>query len=178
MKEKFYTIYQVAELLDMHHKTIRKFIADGKLGATKAGKQWRISDKDLSAFMENSNEKAEEKVDEKADVMTEERLEGNASSDFTAKGLPPKSEKPRISVSTVIDIDEIEKNQYMRISNTLIAAMNSKDSRFQNSTLHVKYYEEEGRLKILLWGPVKFTEEMLDMITMLAEPAGEGESEE
>ena len=174
MKEKCYTIYQVAELLDMHQTPIRKFIADGKRGATKAGKQWRISDKDLSAFMENSNEKAEEKAYE----MTEERLEGNTSSDFTAKGLPPKSEKPRISVSTVIDIDEIEKNQYMRISNTLIAAMNSKDSRFQNSTLHVKYYEEEGRLKILLWGPVKFTEEMLDIITMLAEPAGEGESEE
>ncbi|SHO43067.1 helix-turn-helix domain-containing protein [Anaerocolumna xylanovorans] len=155
MEEKFYTIYQVADLLGMHHKTIRKFIAEGKLGAAKAGKQWRISDNDLSAFMENSNVKAEEKI------------EGNTSLDFTTKTMD--AAKTRINVSTVIDIDDIDKNQYMRVSNTLIASMNSKDLIFQGSTLNVKYYESESRLKILLWGSVKFIEEMLDMVTMLVE---------
>jgi len=43
LEEKFYTIDQIADLLGMHHKTIRKFINEGKLGARKVGKQWRIS---------------------------------------------------------------------------------------------------------------------------------------
>ena len=55
MEEKFYTIDQIAEILGMHHKTIRKFITEGKLRANKVGKQWRISGHDLSLFMEDNN---------------------------------------------------------------------------------------------------------------------------
>lgn len=157
MKETFYTIYQVADLLGMHHKTIRKFIAEGKLGAAKAGKQWRISDNELSAFMESGNIKADG------------RIEGNTSLDVTTKTAAEAGSR-RINVSAVMDITDIDKNQYMRISNTLIASMNSKDSAFQDSTLNVKYYESESRLKLLLWGPVTFIEEMLDLAVMLAEP--------
>ena len=42
MENKFYTIDQVAEVLDIHHKTVRKFIKEGRLKANKIGKQWRI----------------------------------------------------------------------------------------------------------------------------------------
>ena len=55
MEEKFYTIDQIAEILGMHHKTIRRFITKGKLRANKIGKQWRISGHDLSLFMESNN---------------------------------------------------------------------------------------------------------------------------
>lgn len=55
MENQFYTIDKVAEILGMHHKTIRKFITEGKLAASKVGKQWRISGHDLSLFMEKNN---------------------------------------------------------------------------------------------------------------------------
>ena len=55
MEDKFYTIDKIAEMLGMHHKTIRKFITEGKLRANKVGKQWRISGHDLSLFMEDNN---------------------------------------------------------------------------------------------------------------------------
>ncbi|MDB2076923.1 helix-turn-helix domain-containing protein [Clostridium paraputrificum] len=45
----------MAEMLGMHHKTIRKFINEGKLRANKVGKQWRISSHDLSLFMEDND---------------------------------------------------------------------------------------------------------------------------
>lgn len=158
-KEIFYTIYQVAELLGMHHKTIRNFIAEGKLGATKVGKQWRISDSDLSAFMDKDNRKSD-------DIIT-----GDTSLDIKTKIISADAAPMRITVSTVIDINDINKNEYMRLSNTLIASMNGRDSKFQDATLHVKYYESEKQLKVLLWGPVKFIEIMLDMVTMLLESA-------
>lgn len=42
-------------MLGMHHKTIRKFINEGKLRDNKVGKQWRISSLDLSLFMEDND---------------------------------------------------------------------------------------------------------------------------
>lgn len=156
-KEIFYTIYQVADLLGMHHKTIRNFIAEGKLGATKVGKQWRISDSDLSAFMEKDNKKSEGKI------------EGETSLEFMTNTMSTDITKRKITVSSVIDINDISKSEYMRLSNTLIASMNSRDTKFQDSTLHVKYYESERQLKILLWGPVKFIESMMELVTMLLE---------
>lgn len=159
MEEKFYTIYQIAEMLDMHHKTIRKFIADGKLGASKVGKQWRVSEQDLKVFMENTNDNTGNKLDEEYNI------------DFSSSELSCNSvrKKTRINVSTVIDINEINKGQYMRISNTLIAFMNSKDDEMINSTMHIKYYEKEENLKVLLWGQAKFIEEMLDTTSFLVE---------
>lgn len=151
MEEKFYTINQVAEILDMHHKTIRNFISEGKLSASKVGKQWRISEEDIHLFMEKSKE-----LTEKDDIL-----------EFSVNEKESHFEKTKINVSAVIDIEEIDKEQYMRISNTLIAIMNSKDPDLKNSTINLKYYENYTRLKILLWGEVKFMEEMLSSISLL-----------
>lgn len=155
MEEKFYTINEVAELLDMHHKTIRKFITDGSLKANKVGKQWRISENDLNSFM---------KVNKNKDIHEGHNLE------FSVSETPANIKKARINVSTVIDIEEINKEQYMRISNMLIAIMNCKDAEMNNSTINMKYHEEENKLRVLLWGQVKFIEEMLSTVSMLVEP--------
>lgn len=68
MENKFYTIDQVAEILDIHHKTVRKFIKEGKLKANKVGKQWRISQIDLEVFTENKNSA----IDNKGLIFDEE----------------------------------------------------------------------------------------------------------
>jgi excisionase family DNA binding protein len=143
----------VAEILDMHHKTIRAFITDRKLRASKVGKQWRISEEDLNSFLDNK----------KASSKEDEFLE------FSTKETTLKEVKSKISVSTVIDIEEIEKEQYMRISNMLLAVINGKDSTLPNSTINIKYYEMDKNLKILLWGDISFIEEMLSIITMLTD---------
>lgn len=152
MEEKFYTINEVAELLDMHHKTIRKFITEGSLKANKVGKQWRISEHDLNSFM---------KVNKNKDIDEEQSL------DFSISETSSNIKKARINVSTVIDIEEINKEQYMRISNTLIAIMNCKNAEMNNSTINMKYYEKENKLRVLLWGQIKFIEEMLSTVSML-----------
>ena len=74
MEGKFYTVNQVAEILGMHHKTIRKFITQGKLGANKLGKQWRISEEDLNSFMKQDVNTSDEdiKEDEEIEFSTNE----------------------------------------------------------------------------------------------------------
>ena len=52
MKETYYTVEQIAEMLSIHPKTIQRYI-EGKLRAAKIGKGWRVTGHDLSAFAEN-----------------------------------------------------------------------------------------------------------------------------
>jgi excisionase family DNA binding protein len=52
-KEKYYTIEEVAEMLRVAYMTVYRWIKAGKLEAIKAGKQYRISETQLSKFLEN-----------------------------------------------------------------------------------------------------------------------------
>ena len=156
MKEKFYTIDQIAEILGMHHKTIRKFITEGKLRANKVGKQWRISGHDLSLFMEDNN----------VNIKNNNKLESEKI-EFSNGDIDSNNRTSKINVSTVIDINEVDIDEHRRISNTILALMNSKDSKMSNSTINIKYYKSDKNLKVMLWGNVKFTNEMLDFISTI-----------
>lgn len=46
----YYTIYEVAALMKLHHTTIRRMIKAGELPAKKYGRQWRIKEDDLQRF--------------------------------------------------------------------------------------------------------------------------------
>ena len=158
MEDQFYTVDKVAEILGMHHKTIRKFIAEGKLAASKVGKQWRISGHDLSIFVEkNGGKTSDKKASEESNI------------DFFTNGEVKDTTKQKVNISTVVDISDVNREQYFRISNTLIALMNSKDSKMEKSTINMKYDEKMCRLKVLLWGNISFIEEMLSCISMLVE---------
>ncbi|MBU5483960.1 helix-turn-helix domain-containing protein [Clostridium sp. MSJ-11] len=158
MENQFYTIDKIAEMLGMHHKTIRKFITEGKLGASKVGKQWRISGHDLSVFMEKNNVNINDK-----------KASQGSSIDFSTNGEEDTTVQKKINVSTVVDISDIDKDEYMRVSNTLIAMMNCKDPKMGKSTINMKYDDKENRLKVILWGSTKFTEGMLSTISLIVE---------
>lgn len=53
--EKFYTIEQVAEMLQVVYLTVYRWIQDGKLKAVKASKQYRIRQSDLDKFLETKD---------------------------------------------------------------------------------------------------------------------------
>ena len=156
MEEKFYTIDQIADILGMHHKTIRKFITEGKLRATKVGKQWRISGHDLSLFMEDNN----------VNIKSNNKLESEKI-EFSNGDVDSNNRTSKINVSTVIDINEVDIEEHRRISNTILALMNSKDSKMSNSTINIKYYKSDKNLKVMLWGNIEFTNEMLDFISTI-----------
>lgn len=156
MEEKFYTIDQIAEILGMHHKTIRKFITEGKLRANKVGKQWRISGHDLSLFMEDNN----------VNIKNNNKLESEKI-EFSTGDVDSNNKTSKINISTVIDINEVDIDEHKRISNMLLALMNSKDSKISNSTINIKYYKNDKNLKVMLWGDIEFTNVMLDFISTI-----------
>lgn len=51
---KVYTLKQVADLLQVSKQTIYNYITAGKLQATKTGKEYRVTNEQLEAFI-NAN---------------------------------------------------------------------------------------------------------------------------
>jgi excisionase family DNA binding protein len=51
-EEKLSTAAQVAERLQIHERTVTRWLRDGYLRGFKLGKEWRISAEDLQLFME------------------------------------------------------------------------------------------------------------------------------
>ena len=45
-----YTVQELAEILSLHPKTVQRFIREGKLKATKIGREWRVQKEDLREF--------------------------------------------------------------------------------------------------------------------------------
>ena len=144
MDGKYYTVEQVADLLDMHPKTIRRYIREGKLSAKKIGKSWRITGNDLSVFVEGDDKSLED-----------------------LRNSNNKTKRERINVSSVIDIDVNDMDEAMRIVNTLTAVLNNKSSEYEKSSMNAHYLKSELKVRIMLWGNIKFMKNMLDSVSVL-----------
>ena len=54
---KFYTVQEVADLLQIHWQSVLNYIKNGKLKALKLGKGYRISQEALDEFIKNHTTK-------------------------------------------------------------------------------------------------------------------------
>ncbi|MBA4544692.1 helix-turn-helix domain-containing protein [Thermoactinomyces daqus] len=54
MFDKFYTIEEIAEILKVHDRTVRREIERGNLKAVKVGSVWRITHKDFEEYLEKN----------------------------------------------------------------------------------------------------------------------------
>lgn len=53
-KRKEYTPRQVAEILGIHYMTVMRRLQSGKIRARREGPEWRISEDDLQAYIEET----------------------------------------------------------------------------------------------------------------------------
>lgn len=142
MIKDYYTVEQISDMLDIHPKTIQRYIREGKLRATKIGKSWRITGHDLSIFVES------------------------ASSEGLGSGNRPAR---NIIASSVIDIIVEGNEDSIRIMNTLTAALNAKPLEYEHSSMQSQYIEREKMVRVTLWGDLRFMAVMMDMIASLTE---------
>jgi excisionase family DNA binding protein len=146
MQEKYYTSEQAANLLNIHPKTLQRYIREGRLKANKVGKSWLITGHDLSVFAEGAGEFRGE------------------------PGFNEPSEYPgRVSISAVADMDVPGKDEAIRVMNTLTAAMNCKPAEYGTSTLQAQYIEPERKVRVMLWGTPRFIEAMAGFIAALTD---------
>jgi len=142
MIKDYYTVEQISDMLNIHPKTIQRYIREGKLRATKIGKSWRIAGHDFSVFVESEGD----------GVLPSENRLGRS-----------------VIASSVVDITGYGKQEAIRIMNTLTAALNTKPREYGQSSMQSQYIEREDMIRITLWGDIRFMAVMMDTITSLTE---------
>ena len=143
--DKFYSVEEISEMLQIHSKTIQRYIREGKIIASKFGKSWRVAAHDLSLFIEDA------KI----------HIGGDKPSSKDEVGLD-------ISGSTVIDIPVSSSYEVDRITSQVNAAMNSKPIEYGKSSVSVQYIESEKIVRVMIWGKIGLLKVVLDMISNLA----------
>lgn len=139
MSSTLYSVEQVAALLNLHVRTIRNYVREGRLKAVRIGKQYRIAQEDLVA------------------------MTGQPASSFERE---PVRRRRFVEVSAIVEIDAISPDEASRISNGLVGA--AKNERQEEPPLRIEaiYHEERARLKVILTGSVATVASFLRLVTV------------
>jgi excisionase family DNA binding protein len=136
-----YTADEVAERLNMHVKTVRRYIRDGRLKASRIGKEYRVTRAALDAFS-GSSEAVEDPV-----VRTRQ-----------------------VIASSIVDVDAISPEDSHRITTMVMASLNARKGEPDYPRVDSIYYPERARLRITMTASPSLTCDLLRMISALSEP--------
>jgi excisionase family DNA binding protein len=142
VSQELYSVDQVAGLLGLHVKTVRAYVRDGRLKATRIGKQYRIARADLEALT----------------GKPAAALEG-----------PPVRTTRHVEVSSVVDIDAVDKDTAYRLTTFVTAAVKGRPQGDAPVRIDTTYDETRARLKVIVTGSIDTTRTLLAAIKGLAE---------
>ena len=150
MEQKYFSVDEIATIIDLHPKTVRRFIREGKIKAQKMGREWRVRENDFREYAHG-------------ELKTPEAAE-KTEPVYAAPGDPE-----RISVSAVVEIREKESEEATRISNSLMALLNSKDPSWGKARYDFIYHPETGTARYVLYGTPKFIAAIMSTFSIIAE---------
>lgn len=145
MELKFYSISDLTKILNLHPKTILRFIHEEKIKAVKIGRSWKVSEDDLKVYCHGE-------------------LSGKQTPDLTTKY---DTLKDRISVSAVVEINEQNSEEASRLSNSLLAMLNSDKNSNGKSRFDFFYYPEIEKAKYVFYGSPEFIGEIMSIFDIL-----------
>ncbi|MFJ9825075.1 helix-turn-helix domain-containing protein [Streptomyces sp. NPDC101160] len=153
--QELYTVEQVADLLGLHVKTVRGYVRDGRLRATRVGRQYRITRADLEAFTGVPVSAAAPAA----------RL-AHSSTPATRRALGPRAD-----VSTIVQVDEVDRHTADRLANAVMATVFGRhgDEGDPGGRLRVETVFDEDRhsLKFVILGDLDTTADLLKVLDAL-----------
>ena len=138
---QLFTVDEVAARLNLHVKTVRRFIREGRLPAKRIGKEYRIA---RSAF------------DDFAGTATD-------------PGDAPIPRTRHILVSSIVDVDAIGPEDGQRITTMIMAGLNARRGEPDFPRVDSLYDAERGRLRIMITANPTLTCDLVRVIAALAE---------
>lgn len=132
MSEGMFSVEQVADLLDLHVRTVRGYIRTGRLPAVKIGKQYRIARADLDAF--------------------------------TGRPVPDPPAASRLEVTSVVQIDAVDRGAADRLTTLVTAAAHTGPDPTRPLRVQTIHDPERHRLKIVLVGDADTTADLLRLL--------------
>ena len=131
-----YTVERVATLLGLHVKTVRGYVREGRLAATRVGKSYRIARTDLEEFVGGPVEPR------------------------------PVRRERRVDVSTVVQVDAVSRDVYDRVTTTITAAGGAPvdGERLHIQALYDEEYASMKVILAGGLGPVAETLRLIDVL--------------
>lgn len=145
MTAKLYTINELSSILNLHPKTILRFINEGKIKGNKIGRTWRVTEQDLKVFCHG-------------ELATEEKPVIKPDYDTL---------HDRITISAVIEIKEQNSEEASRISNMFMAVLNSETDYMHKSRFDFFYYPEIEKAKYVIYGSADFVTRIIEMFNQI-----------
>src|SRR5262245_43520371 len=118
-----FTVDEVAGRLNLHVKTVRRFIREGRLPAKRIGKEYRITRPALDEFAGTTT------VDDRSAAISRTR---------------------QVLVSSIVDVDAISPEDSQRITTLVMASLNSRRGEPDFPRVDSLYDAERGRLRIMI----------------------------
>jgi excisionase family DNA binding protein len=138
MPTQLYTADEVAGLLNLHVKTIRRYVRDGRLKARRIGKEYRIARVDLDAFAGE-----------------------------TRPAETPVARTRHVIASSIVDVDAISPEESHRITTMIMASLNSRKGETDFPRVDSIYYAEQAKLRVTITASPMLTCELLRMVDAL-----------
>jgi excisionase family DNA binding protein len=97
---EWYSLEDVADRLGLHVRTVRNYVRDGRLGAVRIGKQYRVSDADLRALTGGSGGSSRPRRIEVTSVLDIDGIDAASAERLAAliSGLPKGPRAPHVDV--------------------------------------------------------------------------------
>ena len=138
MTSNLYSAEQVAEMLNLHVKTVRRYVRDGRLKAKRIGKEYRITRADLEAFA-GEVRPAEKEVPRTRHVIA----------------------------SSIVDVDAISPRESDRVTTMIMASLNARRGEGDFPRVDSIYDPERGKLRVTITASLVLTCELIQMIDVL-----------
>jgi excisionase family DNA binding protein len=134
-----FTVDQLAQMLDMHPRTIRRYIREKKLKATKIGGEWRIRKEDVELFMGG----------------IKEQLKSEATNDVQDFVHGFSEMNGKLQVCTVLDC-YVTTSEAVKISEIIMRHMNEPNPDREKAKFQYFYDDAEKKGRYMIWGNPTF----------------------
>ncbi|RXZ82050.1 DNA-binding protein [Paenibacillaceae bacterium] len=142
------TVDQLAQMLEMHPRTIRRYIRDNQLKASKVGGEWRIRKGDAEMFI--GGRLAELKAEATEDIQA--FIQGK---DSEVDG--------KFQVCTVLDC-YVNTPEALKISGIIMSYMNEPNPDRGKAKFQYFYDEAEKKGRYTIWGNPAFVGKLLSEV--------------
>jgi excisionase family DNA binding protein len=135
-----FTVDEVAQRLNLHAKTVRRYIRDGRLKGKRIGKEYRVTRADLDEF-----------------------------AGATSAADEPTARTRHLIVSSIVDVDAISPEESHRVTTMIMAGLNARRGEGDFPRIDSIYYPERGSLRITITANPMLTCDLLRTINALLE---------
>lgn len=154
MNEVLYSVDEVAQKVDVHSRTIRRYIASGELNAIRVGRKWMVKKEDLTTFINDRN------------PVTRSHHNHVKEDDlcvFLDKGqFNPNC---RLQACTVVDVRADSKETLDLLIADLEAVLSAEHvNHCVVSRMEHIYLSKEDKLRIVIWGEPQLISEAMMVI--------------